>query len=191
MNIHSAQRTIDKYRTRYDTAKSQYKAETKELQTAKRHLRHVNSARKIVQTIAEEIQRQAHSQIGRVVSICLTEIFENDYQFELRFTQKANRTQANLVLMKDGNEIGDPLNQDSGGVLDVAGFAMRLSCILLQKPQSRKLLVLDEPFKNLHGHIYRERLRMLLTRLSEEFQVQIILVTGIPDFEIGRKVKLD
>jgi ABC-type molybdenum transport system ATPase subunit/photorepair protein PhrA len=160
------------------------------LKKAKRHLKDVVEARKIAVAIASEIERKVHSQIGHIVSICLSEIFGGVYQFKLDFTKKANRTQVQLILMKDGHEVGNVLDNDSGGVADVCGFAMRLACIMIEKPQKRKLLVLDEPFKNLHGQVYRERLRILLQKLSEEFGVQIVMVTGVWDFQIGKVVKI-
>lgn len=99
------------------------------------------------------------------------------------------RTQANLQLLKDGNVITDPANEDSGGVLDVAAFALRLSCLVMHKPVLQRVLILDEPFRFVSAK-YRPRIKGLLIRLSKEFEVQIVQVTHQPEYMIGKVVEL-
>jgi ABC-type proline/glycine betaine transport system ATPase subunit len=49
---------------------------------------------------------------------------------------------------------------------------------------------MDEPFKNVHSEIYRERVREMIVQLSEKFKMQFIIVTGIDDFIVGDVVRL-
>lgn len=190
MNLSPIQHAIDMHKLDYSSAKIQLADEKKKLQEAKTYLRNVEEARRICQDVAQTIQRQAHHQIEKIVSICLKTIFGNDYGFEILFVKKRGRTEAQLNLKFQDHVIENPLDNASGGVLDVAGFALRLAALMLGKPQCQKLLVLDEPFKNLHGLQFRQNVRVLLEKLSEDFQVQIILVTGIPDFYIGKIITL-
>jgi len=191
MNLSPIQHAIDMHKLDYSSAKIQLVDEKKKLKAAQVYLQDVEEARKISQDVAQTIQRQAHHQIESVVGICLKTIFGVDYTFEILFVKKRGRTEAQLNLKFQDHVIENPLEASSGGVLDLAGFGLRLACLMLEKPQCRKLLVLDEPFKNLHGLEYRERVRTLLEKLSKDFQVQIVLVTGIKDFEIGKIIKLD
>jgi len=92
-------------------------------------------------------------------------------------------------LVRNGNEIQNVLDSDSGGVIDVASFALRLACIILRKPKLRKLLVLDEPFKFLSME-FRSMIREMLEKLAEDFGIQIIMVTHIPDLECGKIIQL-
>jgi DNA repair exonuclease SbcCD ATPase subunit len=190
MNLSPIQHAINMHKLDYSSAKIQLADEKKKLKEAQAYLKAVEEARKICQDVAQTIQRQAHHQIEKIVSLCLQTIFGDDYSFEILFVKKRGRTEAQLNLKYKNNVIENPLEGSSGGVLDVAGFALRLSCLMLSKPQCRKLLVLDEPFKNLHGLEYRERVRVLLEKLSKDFQVQLVIVTGIPDFEIGKVLSL-
>lgn len=190
MNIDSIQRKIDKYKLSASTVKLQLKKEKRKCEQAKNYLRAVEEARRICQDIAQTIQRQAHTQIQSIVTICLQTIFGPDYSFEILFVKKRGKTEAKLNLKYKNNIIENPLDADSGGVLDVAGFALRLSCLMLSKPFKRKLIVLDEPFKNLHGKKYRERVKTLLEKLAKDFKVQVIMVTGIQDFHIGKVVAI-
>lgn len=184
------QRKIDKHLSDYKAAKHQWKEEKKKLQEAKVYCHNVEESRQICQTVAEAIQKTAHKQISAVVSTCLHTVFGEDYGFDIRFEKKRGRTEAKLLLLKNEHEISEPLDSDSGGVLDVAGFALRLSCLMLTKPKLRRILVLDEPFKNLHSPEYRQNVRCMIEQLSKDFSVQIILVTGISDFEIGKIINL-
>jgi len=83
----------------------------------------------------------------------------------------------------------DPLSASGGGVVDVAAFALRLSCLCLSKPKRRHLLVLDEPFKFVSEE-YRHRIRGMMEKLSEEMGVQIIMVTHIKELETGKVIRL-
>ena len=190
MNLSPIQHAIDMHKLDYSSTKIQLVNEKRRLKEAQAYLEAVEEARKICQDVAQTIQRQAHHQIEKIVSLCLQTIFGDDYSFGILFVKKRGRTEAQLNLKYKNNVIENPLEASSGGVLDLAGFGLRLACLMLEKPQYRKLLVLDEPFKNLHGLEYRERVRTLLEKLSKEFKVQIIIVTGIPDFEIGKVISL-
>jgi hypothetical protein len=50
---------------------------------------------------------------------------------------------------------------------------------------------MDEPFKNVHGSIYRERVGLMLESLAEEMDFQFIMSTGIEDFHIGKVINLE
>ena len=75
----------------------------------------------------------------------------------------------------------DPLQSCGGGILDVAAFGLRLACLMLQRPQPARVLILDEPFRFVSSH-YRSNVRALLSELSQEMGVQIIMVTHIEEF---------
>lgn len=189
MNLNHIESRIQTLQSEALTIKEQYRRERTALQEARTHLTNVQAAQKIALQVAEELERKAHSQISQVVSLCLSEIFGSDYEFQLEFTRKRSRTQINLNLLKDGHSVGNVLENDSGGVCDVAGFALRLAALMLSKPRGRKLLVLDESFRFLSTE-YRPRLQSLLEKLSEQFQIQIIMVTHITDLQIGKVVSL-
>ena len=162
--------------------------ETKGLKTCKEQLTAVVGAQSIVQSIAQSLQQRAHDQIARVVSRCLAAVFEDPYEFQIRFDCKRGRTEARLLFVRDGLVLDDPLNEIGGGVVDVAALALRLTCILLSRPRLRRCVVLDEPFKCIRGVENRARTRQMLTQLSEELGFQVILSTDIKEFQLGTVV---
>lgn len=166
-----------------------FKKEKAELVILGLSLGHQKEAQVIVQSIAQMIQQKAHERIEGVVSKCLEAVFGDAYGFKIRFERKRGRTEANLILLKDGHEIEDGLNADSGGVVEVAAFALRLACIVLAKPVLKRVVIMDEPFRNLDAG-NRENMRILLEELSEDFKVQFILVTHELAFHAGKVIKI-
>jgi DNA repair exonuclease SbcCD ATPase subunit len=124
------------------------------------------------------------------VTRCLKAIFGKDaYEFRVRFERKRNKTDAVLEFIEAGEPL-DPTSESAGGQLDVAAFALRLACLLMVRPRARKVLFLDEPFKNLNGEVYQDRAGGLLLDLAKEMQVQFIIVTDDHWLKIGKIVQL-
>jgi len=166
------------------------KDEREKLIEAEDYLTYAEEAQQAAQFVAKQIQQRAHKQISGVVSRCLeTVFFDEDYGFYIRFDKKRGRTEAVLILTKGEHEIENPLDYDSGAVCEMAGFALRLSCLVLAKPSLRRLIVMDEPFKSMSAE-YWENTRLLLEGLSNDFGIQIIMVTHNPKLQTGKVVEL-
>ena len=144
-------------------------------------------ATRIVQEIAETIQREAHSRISQVVSRCLSAVFDEPYEFEIVFEQKRGRTEADLRFVRGGMVVD--YRCIGGGVVDVAAFALRLAALLLTKPALRRLLILDEPMRCVSKH-YVPKMRELFLVLAEEMGVQFIIVTHNEVLAVGTVVEL-
>ena len=153
----------------------------------------ITEARTIVQSIAQTIQQRLHRQVARVTTRCLNAVFDAPYEFRIEFDRRRGKTEARLTFVRDGLRLDDPLNEVGGGVIDVAALALRLSAVLLSRPRRRRLLVLDEPLKNVRGVDNRERVRRMLLGLAEELGVQIFLnidVDAYPEFALGKVVEI-
>lgn len=189
MNIDRLRRIADRATAKYKQARVSLRREKKLLAKYRDYVEVTLEAQTILQTVAAAVQTKAHEQITKIVTSSLRTVFGNAYEFKINFTRKRGKTQARMCYFKNGIEI-DPVEDDSGGVLDVAAFALRLSCLLLATPRRRKLLILDEPFKHVHGDEYRERAAELLEVLAKDLKVQIIIATGLSWLQIGKVVRL-
>ncbi len=191
MRIEQTRKKVNSLLTNLQVAKKTCKQEKENLETVNQTLIYTKEAQDIAQQIAQTIQQQAHNRIAGVVSKCLEAVFvgENVYGFKIHFDRKRGRTEARLVLTKNGNEIDDPLDFDSGGVCEVAAFALRLSCLVLSKPRLRKVILFDEPFKSISVD-YLDNVRELIDKLSKDFGVQFIIVTHISQLETGKVIRL-
>jgi DNA repair exonuclease SbcCD ATPase subunit len=191
MSLESLRQQVNKTKTRYEQTYRELQNERKNLQTAKTELSHIEQAQQIVQTVAQTIQQQAHNKIARVVTACLKTVFDDiDYGFRIDFERKRKRTEAQLVITRDGHDIKDPLDAEAGGALDVASFALQLSAIMLSKPAVRRLMVLDEPFKFVSPE-YRDNVKQMLEQLSKDFDIQFIMVTSHQSqIVVGKEIRL-
>jgi hypothetical protein len=160
------------------------------LKQAKQEERDCAEAQAILQQVAQLVQEKAHERITGVVSMCLASVFTNPYTFHIKFERKRGKTEARLYFMRDGYEFSSADHQVEGGVLDVAAFALRLSCLVLTQPPLRRVLILDEPFRNVNGKGNRERVRKMLQTLPGKLGVQIIMSTGYPWLYCGRVIDL-
>lgn len=141
-----------------------------------------------VQKISAAVQAKVHKQVAAVVSKCLSAVYGEDYAFEIEFKARRGKTEAKIWLVKNGHRI-DPMN-DSGGVRDVVSLGLRLAKLLMERPAKRRMLILDEPFKNIHGREKQQRAAQLITTLAEEMDVQFLIVTGLEWLKIGEVIEL-
>lgn len=145
-------------------------------------------ARDLGVAVASGVQDRANAGIASVVGRCLTSVFGGAYDFRLKFDRARGKSQVDLGFEIDGGSV-DPVTAASGGAVDLTAFALRLACIRMSG-NLRPLLVLDEPFKWLHGGDHRERVRELFEALASEMGVQIIMVTGCPEYITGNIIEL-
>lgn len=180
---------LDRLLSEYEHAKRQVGEEARTLEKSRERVADVLEAQKLVQGVAEAVQHQAHQRIASVVSRCLETVFGDDaYEFRINFEQKRGKTEARLLFVRDGVEM-DPTDACGGGVVDLAATSLRLACLILSRPQRRRLLVLDEPWKHLSAE-YRPAMRELVVALSKEMGIQFIIVTHSSEFRIGKVVEL-
>jgi len=170
------------------TAKQIFQEARMKLADAQGNIRAIEEAQVIAQVVAQDIQEKAHSKISSVVSRCLSSVFEEPYEFKILFERKRGRTEAQLIFERDGQQV-DPMTAAGGGPVDLAAFALRLSCLILRRPKLHRVVVMDEPFKSPSPH-YRGLVRQLLAVLSEEMGVQFIMVTNIMELVAGDVVEL-
>ena len=187
---------VREYRTRADTLTTQQSIAKATLKRARAIVIEgeakydaADEAQQIVQAVAEMIQEEAHDRIAGVVSQCLAAVFDKPYEFQIRFERARGRTEARLVFVRGGMEI-NPIDASGGGVVDVAAFALRLSCLMLARPACRRVMVLDEPFRFVPEE-YREHVRIMLEDLAKNMSVQFIMVTHIRELTTGHVVEVN
>jgi len=190
MDLTTFRSRVNKQRASYRLARDNAKTLNETLERTRTEVEDAATAQELAQQVAQAIQQQAHDQIAEVVSRCLSAVFDEPYVFRIHFERKRGRTEARLVFEREGMEV-DPMTASGGGVVDVAAFALRLSCLILNKPPLRRVLILDEPFRFVSEQgEYQSRVRELLETLAREMGVQFIMVTHINELKAGKVVEL-
>jgi hypothetical protein len=170
----------------YDHAKKNVKDEKNNLRKALNELNASRESQKILQHIAEATQTIAHEQICKVVTHGLRYVGW-DYSFDIEFARVRGKTEARLWFVRDGHRVGK--NAVGGGPVDVAAFCLRLACLMLATPKRRRLLEADEPFKNVNGPEYQERVRELVLSLARDLDFQFIFASD-NWFRVGKVIEL-
>jgi len=170
------------------SVQASYLREKKALAEVEERREALVEARTLAQGVAQAMQNRVHSKIARIVSKALEAVFPDPYEFRISFEQKRGRTEAVLSFVREGEEV-DPLSSAGGGAVDVASFALRLAALLLSRPAQRRVLILDEPFRFVSAG-YRANVAEMLRVLSEELDVQLVLVTHDPQLVLGKSVQI-
>ena len=142
----------------------------------KRVIRQHEQAKTILREVGLKTQQQLQYHISGIVSLALDAVLQDDpYEFKVEFVQRRNKTECDLYFERDGNRV-DPLMAAGGGAVDVASFALRIASWSMQRPRTRAVIVMDEPFRFLSNN-YQEKASAMLKDLSEKLGIQFIIVT--------------
>ncbi len=184
------QRQLDRLTGQYREAKRRVQVETDALLAAQEKVKDLTEAQQILQSIAQQTQAEAHQRVASIVSRCLRSVFgDRAYALKINFVQKRGKTEAELVLERDGLEV-DPRSGVGGGVVDVCSFGLRLTALLMSRPSLRRLAVLDEPFRFLSRN-HHPAIRELLLLLAKELDLQIVMVTHAQGLVCGKVFELE
>ncbi len=115
--------------------------------------------------------------ISEVVTSALQYVYGEEYSFSIKFQFKRNQPEVLLIPIKNGMEYS-PRFTGGIGIIDVCSFALRCVMWALKEPHTDNVLVLDEPFKNLHGQKVNEKVGYMIKNLSELLGLQIIIISG-------------
>lgn len=135
-------------------------------------------AREVVQIVSTETQKKLEYQISNLVSSALASVFPTPYEFQLRFVQRRNKTEADLVFLKDGNATDDLINTAGGGAVDIASFALRVALWSIKR--SRPIMIIDEAFRFLSLDL-QEKASDMIKEISSKLGIQIIMVSHLPE----------
>ncbi len=180
---------LNRVRAQYDASCESVRRDRELTYAEEERATAIEQAQEVLQTIAHEVEQKAHDRIAGIVTHCLRSVFGDDaYEFQLVFEKKRGRTECRPGFMRDGHEV-HPLRGAGGGTADVAAFALRLVCLVLSVPQSRRVLILDEPLKWLSPE-YTEPAKALIEELSQKMGVQFIIVTHNEDLLTGKVIRI-
>lgn len=147
-----------------------------DLKSSRKDLHHHEEAREIIREVGLKTQQQLQFHISDVTSMALDAVFDNPYQLKVDFIERRNKTECDLLFVRDEMEI-DPIEASGVGAVDVAAFALRIAAWSMQRPHTRPVIILDEPFKHLKGAKANQRVLDMINEISKKIGIQIIMVS--------------
>lgn len=174
--------TIPELRKRAEAIRQRHGEATQAVATERASLERLNELRRITEDVATIVSGAAQAAqmrfagiVAGVVTESLNSVYpSNPYEFKLEFRECAGKTVVDTLLYRDGEPL-DPMSSTGGGVWDVLAFALRVSLLLLTATdKTRMLLVLDEPFKFLHGAEKIRRAYETMETVGRQFGLTIL-----------------
>lgn len=174
MQLKKYRKFIDEKKTEELYIKKEIKALKQENKTLKINLLREQRALTFIKDIAIKTQNQLEFQLSDMVSAGLNTVFEQAYNFVVKFELRRDKTECDLFFEKYG-QLVDPLLFSGLGAADVAAFALRCASWSIVR-KYRNTLLLDEPFKHLKGEKENKRVLALMQLLSRQLNLQIICI---------------
>lgn len=130
-------------------------------------------------------QKQTNDRISNIITKLYQFVFENKDKVIILTDIKRNTPVASILIETEKNgEIVrlDPVEEEGGGKLDIISLGLRLAGLLLYTPYLNRVLILDEPLKNLStdetsAKAFRQRTAEFLKMICKEYSIQIIMTT--------------
>lgn len=138
--------------------------------------------------VKEQVLRE---KLDNIVTQGLRLIFGDGYKSKLEFS--ISRGQATIrpkiVTEVNGHELeADIATAHGGGLVNIASVIYQMLVLCLVKPRQRRILFLDEPFRNVSEE-YLEPTAEFVRQLKEKLGIQIVLISHRPQMtEIADKV---
>ena len=145
------------------------------LRDAKRLSIRNEQAREIIREVGLATQQKLQVHISDITSLALDAVFDDPYEMIAEFVQRRNKTECDLYFMRDGNKMS-PLDSSGYGAVDIASMALRIAAWSMQAPQTRNVMILDEPFRFL-SEDRQELASQMIKELSDRLGIQFIIIT--------------
>ena len=187
MSLKDLRNKLEQQKGKRDQILSDIDQLTNRIDENKHLLRACVRAREIIRQVGIKTQQQLSYNISEITSMALSAVFEDPYELLLRFVERRNKTECDILFSKKGFAEIDPFD-GGGGAIDVAAFALRVASWSMQRPRSDNVLVLDEPFKHLKGEEANRKMLEMVKEISKKLGIQIIMVS---DERVSRSTTLE
>ena len=111
----------------------------------------------ILRITGEILREGIKKRVENLVTSAIRSVFgREDYRFELEMELKRGQMTATPMLINEfrGTEIRQPvMDSHGGGLVNVISFVLQAVVLALTRPKLRKMIFLDETFKNVRDEI--------------------------------------
>jgi len=178
MTIEECRSFIDREHGKQEILKQNLQSVKKIKISCEKRVKGITEAQVLIQKVAVETQQQIKVHLEDIVNKIMQTSFP-DYSFSMEYKISHNKSECYLHFYEGSNET-DLLDGDSGGALNVACIALRMSVWTISSTDN--CLILDEAFANLSQDL-QPLIGHILSELSKELNLQTILVSHSPSID--------
>jgi DNA repair exonuclease SbcCD ATPase subunit len=153
----------------------------KEVEALGLEVSNYDKALAIFHGLSSVVQEHFTQAIEDLISEGLTSVFETNLRFKITSDVKGGQSVLDFTILNDDGTETDILDARGGGLSALCGVLLRIVILRLMNDRIRQILILDEPLSHLSA-AYVPAAGELLRRLSDELDIQIIMVTHQPEF---------
>jgi DNA repair exonuclease SbcCD ATPase subunit len=175
MDLQTARRKLENVKGAKEETRRLVESTKTEIIELERSFNFHEKAREIVREVGMKTQQQLQYHISDITSLALESIFDDPYELKVEFVERRNKTECDLLFVKNG-EAMKPIDSSGGGTVDVASFALRIASWSMERPHTRNVIMLDEPLRFLSVDL-QERASRMIKELSNKLGLQFIIVT--------------
>jgi DNA repair exonuclease SbcCD ATPase subunit len=181
MNIDDLNDEYKKQKLKRDLFEQSLISDKRSLNITNKRIKDYEEVHRIWVGVANKIQTSARSHIENIVTMAIQTVFEENYKFKLEFKEQRNNISCTPLIIENDKEYS-PKDAMGGGMLDIIGFALRITLWSMRVPRSRNIFILDEPFRFCGDLTLKAA--MMLKKLSEKLNFQVLLVTHDEELKV-------
>ena len=180
-DIRQARKFLDETKQSFVHYQRKRKEVTEQLEYVKDREEGIKKARIIIQTVAQETQKNLEYHLSDLVTSCLHAVFPDNIKFVVNIEMRRGKTECDL-LFEEFDKQYKPLEGSGFGPVDVASFALRVCFWSLKK--NRPVFILDEPFRNVSPDL-QNKVSAMVKKLSDKLGIQIIMVSHQEEINVA------
>lgn len=179
-NIMEYRKYVNESKQKVDILNDVKQRKTKIIKEKEEQLKNINKARWVLSEVSKQTQINFKYYVEDLMTLALKSVFKDrDFKFKIDFNIKRNKPECVFLIQEGEEEPFFPKDEMGGGIRDLISFVLRIVFWSLQRPRTRNIIILDEPFKRLGklsvlaGEMVKE--------ISQKLNLQIIIITHNSD----------
>jgi len=161
----------------YNHIKQEYDNNLRQVTVLEKNVLNHQKAVELLSVVQKVTRDRIKNKFENLVNHALHYICGPEYNFNLEFSTRGNLQEMRFNIQSpDCKEAHDPLEADSGGIIDIISFALRIVLLEINFPKNEGFIVLDESFKHLSRN-FLPTTNQFLKEISKKLNRQIILVS--------------
>ena len=178
-SIQTFEKKLNKLQAKREYLQIELNEELSNKKSLEERVKGLKEVHEVMKQSAALVQQQVAEQLSAIVTEGVRAVIGKPYEFVFEFIDRRGTSECDLYIKTDKGFKRDILSGLGGGVADVCSFTLRLAYILLSGAE--KVIVIDEAARHINSPEQRELFAQVVRKLVNEFNLQLILITGVKE----------